>query len=62
VHIVNFYRFEGASSADDMAILYIIETGHGIKGTLVDAYGTYADNRISEFINAVHDIHKKVDK
>ena len=58
VHIHNFYRFEGESSPDDMAILYLIETTDGTKGTLVDAYGTYADAKINDFIKAVQDIHK----
>lgn len=58
VRISNFYRFEGASNPDDMAILYLIETHDGIKGVLVDAYGTYSDENISEFVKAVDDIHK----
>ena len=57
-HIENFYRFEGASNPEDMSILYLIETDDGTKGTLVDAYGTYSDGRISDFIKAVEDIHK----
>ena len=57
-HIHNFYRFEGNSDPNDMSILYLIETASGIKGTLIDAYGTYAESRISEFIKAVKDIHK----
>ena len=62
VHIINFYRFEGPSNPDDMAILYVIETADGTKGTLIDAYGTYADGSISEFIKDVEDIHKKITK
>lgn len=62
VHVVNFYRFEGSSNPDDMSILYIIETTDGPKGTLIDAYGTYADSDVNEFITAVHDFHKQVDK
>jgi len=41
------YRFEGMSSTDDNSILYAISSKKGIKGTLVDAYGVYAEN-ISE--------------
>lgn len=62
IHVVNFYRFEGASNPDDMSILYIIETTGGIKGTLIDAYGTYADSNITDFIVQVQDFHKRVDK
>ncbi|MDH7460444.1 hypothetical protein QEG73_04115 [Chitinophagaceae bacterium 26-R-25] len=59
VRVVDFYRFEGASDPDDNAILYVIETGNGSKGTLVDAYGVYADMQIGRFLKQVEDIHKK---
>ena len=58
VKAVNFYRFEGISNPDDTSILYAIETCDGRKGTLIDAYGTYADDSISEFIKTV-EINKK---
>lgn len=41
------HRFEGMSSTDDNSILYAIAAKDGINGTLVDAYGVYAEN-ISE--------------
>lgn len=41
------HRFEGMSSTDDNSILYAISSKNGVKGTLVDAYGMYAEN-ISE--------------
>lgn len=41
------HRFEGMSSTDDNSILYAITAKDGINGTLVDAYGVYAEN-ISE--------------
>ena len=52
IHPEDFYvdemhRFEGMSSTDDNSILYAISSKNGIKGTLVDAYGVYAEN-ISE--------------
>ena len=59
---MNFYRFEGESDPDDNAILYIIETNDGTKGTLVDAYGVYNDSRVSQFMKAVETIQKKVVK
>jgi hypothetical protein len=37
------YRFEGDSTPDDNSVLYAIESNNGIKGVLVDAYGTYAE-------------------
>ncbi len=45
--VVEMCRFEGMSSTDDNSILYAISSQNGIKGTLVDAYGVYAEN-ISE--------------
>lgn len=41
--VVETYRFEGMSSPDDNTVLYVIESKRGIKGVLVDAYGTYAE-------------------
>jgi len=59
IRISNFYRFEGHSNTDDNSILYMIETDDRKKGTLVDAYGVYADSMISNFIRQVTDIQKK---
>ena len=59
VHIVNFFRFEGASDPSDSAILYVIETHDGAKGTLTDAYGMYADAEVDKFIKEVENISKK---
>jgi hypothetical protein len=59
IHIVNFFRFEGASDPSDSAILYVIETDDGKKGSLTDAYGMYADPNIDKFIKEVEDISKK---
>lgn len=59
VTVPNFFRFEGISDPDDMSILYEIETFDGCKGTLIDAYGVYADSRVAEFMTEVQEIHKK---
>ena len=61
VAVVNFYRFEGASDPADNAILYVIETFDGLKGTLVDAYGPYADVQVQKFLEEVEsaNINKK---
>jgi len=59
VKIVNFFRFEGTSDPSDMTILYAIETNDGVKGTLVDAFGTYANPDIDAFLRNVHGINKK---
>jgi hypothetical protein len=58
IHIPNFHRFEGYSDPQDNAILYWIETSDGRKGILIDAYGAYADARVTNFIHEVEDIHK----
>jgi hypothetical protein len=62
INIVNFFRFEGASNPDDMAILYVIETENGLKGTLTDAYGTYSDAGVNDFVKAVESITKQTNK
>ena len=62
IQIVNFFRFEGESDPDDNAILYIIETNDGTKGTLIDAYGVYNDPKLSQFLKDVEIIQKKVVK
>ena len=46
-------RYEGDSNPDDMSIIYAISSKSGTKGILLDAYGTYADPQISEFIKNV---------
>jgi len=58
VKAVNFYRFEGPSNPDDMSIVYVIETNDDRKGTLIDAYGVYADEAIGDFMQSV-EIFKK---
>ena len=62
VKISNFFRFEGYSDPMDNAILYLIETSDNVKGTLIDAYGAYADAKLSSFIHDVEDIQKKAKK
>ncbi len=58
VKIINFYRFEGESDPSDNAILYVVETSTGEKGTLTDAYGVYTDQKVSEFVQQVEQIQK----
>lgn len=58
ITVVSFFRFEGESDPSDNAILYVIETNDGTKGTLVDSYGAYSDPKISEFMKDIA-IHKK---
>ena len=57
-----FFRFEGDSDPADNSILYVVETNDGTKGTLIDAYGPYADPKVSKFMQQVDDIQKKTEK
>ncbi len=62
VTIVDFYRFEGESNPDDMSVLYAIEATDGIKGTISNAYGTYADTNVDDFLKQVEDLGKDLTK
>ncbi len=53
INVINYFRFEGQSDPNDNTIMYVIESSDGLKGTLVDAYGAYADRKVSEFMNQV---------
>ena len=53
LQVVNFFRFEGMSDPDDNAVLYVIETEDGTKGTLTDAYGNYSDDDTGAFMKKV---------
>jgi hypothetical protein len=59
VKIDTFYRFEGDSDPGDSSILYVIETTDGEKGYLTNAYGPYADSKVSSFIEQVETIQKE---
>jgi hypothetical protein len=62
VKIVDFYRFEHDTNPGDMAILYVLETFNGLKGTISDAYGTYSDSLTETFMKQVEDLRKNLDK
>lgn len=49
-NVVEVYRFEGMTNPDDSAVVYAITTEDGLKGTLTDAYGAYADSLSPELI------------
>ena len=38
------YRFEGDPNHDEDAVLVAITSSSGVKGTLVDGYGSYVEN------------------
>lgn len=48
--IDEYYRFEGPSNPDDNSILYAISSKDGMKGTLVNAFGVYADSLTNEMV------------
>jgi len=53
--IDEFYRFEGESNPSDMSIVYAIRSPkHNLKGVLVNAFGTYADNSESAIDAKLH--------
>jgi len=49
------FRFEGETNPSDMSILYAVETNDGTKGTVVDAYGTYSDRELANFMKKAKD-------
>ena len=51
--IREFQRFEGVSDPDDMAIVYAIESTDGTRGSLVDAFGAYANPAVSALLRDV---------
>jgi len=53
LRICECVRFEANSDPGEAAIVYAIETETGVRGTLIDAFGLYADPAISEFLTRV---------
>jgi len=51
--IVEHHRFEGITNPADESIVYAIESSDGVRGTLVDAYGVYANPELSSFLENV---------
>lgn len=51
--IVEFYRFEGFSSPDDLAVVYALERADGSKGILVTGYGISADGPSAALIKSL---------
>jgi hypothetical protein len=51
--IVEHHRFEGASDPEELAVVYGIQAKDGTRGTLVDAYGVYANPDLSAFLKDV---------
>ena len=53
VMIAEYHRFEGVSDPGDMSILYALDTRSGVRGTLADAFGVYADPLVGAFMREV---------
>ena len=49
-HIVEVYRFEGASNPSDEEVVFAIESINGKKGVLTDAFGLYSTALSAELI------------
>ena len=53
--IDEFYRFEGASNPDDNSIVYAVSSArYNLKGVLINAFGTYANNSTSAIEAKLH--------
>ena len=53
--IDEFYRFEGPSNPADMSIVYAVSSPkYNLKGILVNAYGTYANDSSSAIDAKLH--------
>lgn len=59
VQIVDVHRFNSQGAIEDNAVMYMIETSDGLKGTLIDAY-SHSDRSIAQFVAEVEDIRSKV--
>jgi hypothetical protein len=57
--IENFFRFEGISDPDDNSILYVLQAEDGAKGTIIDAYGMYADPLVGKIMKKIEHAEKK---
>lgn len=51
--IENFHRVEGPTDPAENAIVYLIKTTTGGKGTVIDSFGMYANADISALINVI---------
>ncbi|HEY5822786.1 MAG TPA: phosphoribosylpyrophosphate synthetase [Cyclobacteriaceae bacterium] len=61
-NVDEIYRFEANSNPDDNSVLYAISSYTGIKGTLVDAYGVYAESmnfRIAQELEVNYRVRRK---
>lgn len=53
--IKEIHRFEAMSDPSENAVLYVIDSPlHGIKGTMVNAFGIYSDTLSSELVKKIN--------
>ena len=53
VMVVEYHRYEGVSDPTIWRSSYAPETLSGLRGTLADAFGVYADPGVGAFMRAV---------
>jgi len=53
-NVTEIYRFEGMSNPSDNSILYVIETNTGVRGLLLDSYGTYSGEISQELLEKLN--------
>lgn len=51
--IVEYHRFEGASSPGDMSIVFAVVCEDGTKGSIVSSYGAYGNTKLLTFMDKV---------
>lgn len=56
-NVVEVHRFEGMTNPGDNTVIYVISTEDGLKGTLVDGYGVYAQSLSPELAAKLHIVH-----
>lgn len=54
--ILKTFRFEGDSSPEDNAVLYVVEDQKGNKGIIIDSYGAESNYPGEEFDNFLRNI------
>jgi len=60
IELLEFHRLEGATDFEDMSIIYGLKTHNGIKEIIMDAFGTYADTELGEFLHKTKFRHDKL--
>src|SRR4030095_176540 len=56
-HVDEIYRFDSDSTPANNCVIYAITSSTGVKGTLVDSYGSYAETLSFEMIKKIQQDH-----